>query len=173
MQAHSRLAALLSELRRHEDAVTALEAAARVPGLPLKTKQDYETRLRQMRDSAARQKGHCIPAHGSRLLQHDHYKLLSVDPSCGIDEASDYPTPWCSTPPSSPAVQQCPCLLCHWSLTGPEGVQAPSTAAASRQGCECVSFHGKVWASRCAGDSRRRSAGPPAREGILVIYLLR
>lgn len=94
VQAHSRLAALLSELRRHEDGVTELETAARVPGLPLKTKQDYEARLRQMRDSAARQKRHGILDHGSQILQYDHYKLLGVDASCGIDEASDFLCAW-------------------------------------------------------------------------------
>ncbi len=83
MQAHSRLAALLSTLRLHSAAVRSLEAALHTPGLASADRRDYETRLREARAAAQRKS----PGGGGQP-QPDHYKLLGIERDCTVEDVS-------------------------------------------------------------------------------------
>lgn len=86
LQAHSRLATLLSELRLHDAAARALEAALKAPALSASERRDYEARLRDARAEAQKRAGPRLMGSGGGPRQPDHYKLLSLQRSCTVDE---------------------------------------------------------------------------------------
>lgn len=91
-KAHSRLAALLTELRRHEEAAAELEAVVALPGLTPNSKSSYQRRLAQARAAAQRRPsfGGFLAAGlrgGSDSCQPHHYRLLGLQQQCTQEEA--------------------------------------------------------------------------------------
>lgn len=77
---------MLSELRLHDAAARALEAALKAPALSASERRDYEARLREARAEAQKRAGPRLMGSGGGPRQPDHYKLLSLQRSCTMDE---------------------------------------------------------------------------------------
>lgn len=80
MQAHSRLATLLTELSMHSSAVEELKAAIASPDVPAATRKEYEARLQTAQQAARREntRGESQPV--------DHYRVLGVQRECTTEE---------------------------------------------------------------------------------------
>ena len=80
LQAHSRRAAVLTELRFHEEAVGALqEALAGGTNLPAATRHEYQGRLRAAQHAARPRVDRFMQQH---KLAPDYYSLLALPRSC-------------------------------------------------------------------------------------------
>lgn len=89
-KAHSRLAAVLSELGRHEAAADELRTALSCPSLTADSKKEYNNRLTAAQRAAAprpRQSMYGYSSTGSKITcPPDHYKMLGVDTRCTAEE---------------------------------------------------------------------------------------
>ena len=83
-KAHSRLAAILSELRMHSEAANELSAALEILELPDTSKKDYQKRLKAAKEAGAPRR--MLYGATQSKPPADHYKLLGVKKGCTTDE---------------------------------------------------------------------------------------